>query len=185
MKKILTLLPILLCMQIAIADSSEDSVSKSPLSVYSGGISAGGFKSFTDDLNDVSSVFLKVSFLNMVYLNDKINLFFDIDWFIPGKNVGSDFGVNFLLATSKFKPLFGIGAGAHYFHRDKSDFGDNIGISGKVHIGFLLDVTETVAVSCRIPCHITGNTKIDGCIGFEAGLVFSNKYKKVKKLNYN
>jgi hypothetical protein len=172
-------------MQIAFADSSESGISKSPLSVYSGGISAGAVKSFTDDLNDVSSAFLKVSFLNLVYLNENINLFFDFDWFIPGNNFGSDFGVNFLFSTSKFIPLMGIGAGAHYFHREKGGFGDNIGLSGKIHIGFLLDVTETVAVSCRIPCHITGNANIDGCIGFEAGLIFSSRYKKVKKLNYN
>lgn len=166
------------------ADSSEDKPSLSPLYIYSGGITVGGFKSL-NELDELSEAYAKVALTNNFYLNDVVRLFIDIDAFLPDYNFGIDAGVNLYFINTKVKPFVGIGAGVHYFNRENEDFGNNVGLSGKTQFGLLIDVSETLAFKFQVPFHLVGNQKIDQCVGFEVGCIFSSRFKKIKKINYN
>ncbi len=176
---------ILFSLSIFSADSSEKNVHKSPLHIYSGGISIGAIKPINERLDRVSSQFVKISFNNMIYFKKQLHLIVDIDWFGPGKNFGGDFGINYFFLSSDFTPYMGAGIGAHYFHRkDKEiNFGDSFGPSIKTQVGLFFNITETFQMKIQIPYHVTINEFNDQCFGVE--ILFSGRYRNVNKLNYN
>ena len=163
--------------------NASDSTRTSPLNIYSGGIGVGAVKTLNEKLSKEHSSFLKVSFLNRIFFTDNLNLICDINWFIPGQNFGGDFGIHYNFTTSRFKPFFGIGAGTHYIERSNQSFGENIGLSGTIHGGFLLEVSETFHVELMVPYHLVGNKEIDHAVGFQIGFIFLDKYSKVRKLH--
>ena len=164
-------------------DPSERGVPTSPLTIYSAGLGAGAVVSINNELRRDSEQFLKVSFINTVHFRDHLGLFLDFNWFAPGLNFGADMGFDFLLTSSDFRPFIGVGVGAHYF--DKSDdFGENIGPSLTVHAGFVLDITDALQVRLRIPYHVVANEARDHAAGLEVGFLFSDRFRKVKKLDY-
>ena len=166
------------------ADPSEKGVPTSPLFIYSGGIGAGAIKSGNDELKAEQNMFLKLSILNNFYFREDMSMFLDVDWFLPGSNFGADFGFDFIPFQGNFRPFIGAGVGAHYF--DKSaKFGDNFGPSGTAHLGFIVDVTERVRIKVRVPFHIVGNETTDNGAGIDIGMMFSSKFRNVKKLNYD
>jgi len=183
MRKFLLALIIIVSGSLA-ADSSEKGVPTSPLVVYSGGIGAGSIFSLNDELSDESEQFLKLSFINSIHLQNNISMFLDLDWFIPGDNYGADLGFDFFLSQSAFRPLIGLGVGAHSFDKKGSDFGQTIGMSGTAHLGFLLDLTENMQIRVRVPYHFVANSTRDHAVGLDIGFLFSDKFRKVKKLNY-
>ncbi len=165
-------------------DSSEQGVYTSPLTTYGWGFGVGGVTALNKELEDYSKNFLKVSFLNNVYFKENVSLFFDANWFAPGLNFGGDVGVDYFLSNSDFRPFLGAGAGATYF--DKSDnFGDNFGPSATVHLGFLFDINESVQLRFRVPFTFVANEINDKFAGAEVNLIFTDKFKRVKKLEYN
>jgi hypothetical protein len=165
-------------------DPSEKGVTVSPLRIYSGGICAGAVQSLSKDLKEVHNSYLKLSFQNAMYVKENLGVFCDINWFLPGINPGADLGFDIFPITGSFRPFIGAGVGAQYFDRSKK-FGDNIGPSGTVHIGFGLDLTDRVQMRVRVPYHIVLNNKNDQAAGVEVGFLFSGRFKNVKKLNYN
>ncbi len=174
----------IICMNIVrAADRSEEGVPTSPLKIYSGGFSLGALMSLNDELQDVTRQFLRVSFVNTFTLKDRLALFLDADWYIPGVNVGADMGVDLLFLKGDFRPFAGIGAGAHYIDRDE-DFGGGFGPSLTLHTGFVLDISENVAVRMRLPYHFIYNEHRDHCAGIDFGFIFFSRFKNVKKLNY-
>lgn len=175
----------LLCLQMVNAGVSEKDIHRSPVNIYSGGITIGAFKSLSEELDDESSQYVKVSFNNLIYFRKQLHLFFDIDWFGLGNNYGGDFGFTYFFTNTDFRPYGGFGVGAHYFHRKGEDFGDNFGPSAKLQFGFLFDVAETFQIKMQVPYHIVANEYIDQGIGVEVGFMFSGRNRSVKKLNYN
>ncbi len=175
----------LLGLQVVFAGVSEKDIHKSPLNIYSGGVSIGAFKSLSEDLDEESSQFIKISFNNMIYFRKQLHLFFDLDWFGLGNNYGGDFGFAYFFNNSDFRPYGGFGLGAHYFHRKGGDFGDCFGPSAKVQFGFLFDVAETFQIKMQVPYHVVINEYIDQGIGVEVVFMFSGRNRSVKKLNYN
>ncbi|MDO5576322.1 MAG: hypothetical protein Q4F84_04530 [Fibrobacter sp.] len=175
----------LLCTSLAFSmDPSEEGVATSPLSRYSGGIGVGAMMARNNELQDVSEKFFRLTFMNSVYIRDHVSVFFDIDWFAPGPNVGAYLGADYVFTTTEFRPFLGIGGGANYF--DKYDeFGKNIGPTFTAHAGFNLDLFESVQVRARVPYIVTVNEDVDQMVGIEIGFMFSGKYKKIKKLDYN
>jgi hypothetical protein len=173
------------CLNIVYAtDDSERGVPSSPLTIWSAGIGAGGVVALNDELRAQSEQLLKLSFLNSIYITDRVNLFCDLDWFGPGSNFGADLGADFLLMDGRFRPFLGLGAGAHYFEKNGNNFGRNFGPSITAHIGFVLDVTERVHVQVRLPVYLVANTTRDQAAGVEIGMLFSRPYRYVKKLKY-
>lgn len=165
-------------------DSSEQGVYTSPLTTYGWGLGVGGVTALNKELEADSKNFLKVSFLNNVYFKENVSLFFDANWYAPGPNFGGDVGFDYFLSNSDFRPFLGAGVGATYF--DKTDnFGDNIGPSATVHLGFLFDINESVQLRIRVPFTYVANETNNKFAGAEVNLIFSDKYKRVKKLEYN
>lgn len=181
-----TLVLIMFCAGMVIAeDSSERNVSKTPLKILSSGLGIGSVLSINEELKNTSEQFLSVSFINSVYLKDHINLFIDASWFAPGPNFAANMGFDFFMTQSGFRPFVGLGAGVQYYEKSNYDAGENIGPSGTIHAGFLLDVTDRLQVRFRIPYYVAANHSRDHAAGFELGFLFSGRFKNVKKLNYN
>lgn len=166
------------------ADTSESGVPTSPLTIYSGGIGVGTIHSLNDTLKMETKTFLKLVFINDVYLVDNVHLFIDIDWLAPRANFGADVGLDYVFMTSRFRPFLGAGAGARYFDKKGYDFGDNIGPAGTLHAGFMADISKTVQMRFRVPFHVVLNRTSDCGIGLDIGVLFSKPYRQVKKLDY-
>ncbi|MFC1584636.1 hypothetical protein ACFL5V_03710 [Fibrobacterota bacterium] len=185
MIKYITLLISLVGLNAVLADDpSEKGVPTSPLTVYSGGIGGGAAFSLNDELSRESEQFFKLSFINSMRYKENLNLFMDVDWFIPGNNYGVDFGIDYLLSSSEFSPFLGMGVGAHYFDKEGADFGENVGASATVHLGFLLDLSDALQIRVRVPYHFTANDARDQAIGLDIGFLFSDRFRHIKKLNY-
>lgn len=166
------------------ADSSEKGVPTSPLTKYSGGIGVGAMMSRNNELQELSNKFFRLTFMNSVYLREHFGLFFDVDWFAPGPNFGAYLGFDYNLTTTDFRPFLGLGGGANYFDKT-SEFGKNIGPSFTAHAGFNLDLNENIQVRARVPYIVTVNENVDQAVGLEIGIMFSDRFRRVKKLDYN
>jgi hypothetical protein len=185
MKKMGCFLLLLAFVQTAFAaDPSEEGVPTSPLTVYCGGISGGAFFALNEELSEESEQFLRLSFINTILIKEKANLFIDVDWFAPGNNYGASLGFDFVLSRSQFQPLIGAGIGAHLFNKTGNEFGEDFGASATAHLGFLLDLTERVLIQVRAPFHIVFNADKDMGMGINIGFLFSDKFRRVGKLNY-
>ncbi|NLG18022.1 MAG: acyloxyacyl hydrolase [Fibrobacter sp.] len=185
MRRLIVTAAILIYAGVLFADDpSEKGIPTSPLTVYSGGIAAGAMIPLNTELQNHSKTFMKLSLINQIYYKDRIGLFLDFDWLAPGKNFGADLGFDFFLTNSDFRPFLGMGVGAHYFDKT-DDFGENLGPSATVHLGFVLDVTEQMQVRVRVPYMFVANETRDHSAGLEVGFLFSDRFRKVKKLNYN
>ncbi len=182
-KRILSVLFLLLITMTAAV--AQENVHRSPLQIYSGGVSVGALKSLNDELDLESSQFVKVSLNNLFYFRKQMSLSFDLDWFGPGPNFGADFGFNYFFSETDLRPFIGAGVGAHYFDREKVDFGESFGPSLKAQAGMLFELSETVQLKFQIPFHVVLNEFNDQGIGVEIGILFSGRHKSVQKLNYN
>jgi hypothetical protein len=185
MKKIIALAALIAMAQTTWAgDLSEKGVPTSPLTIYSGGFALGGVRSLNDELKAEQKQFLKISFVNTIYFREHTGVFFDLDWLVKGTNIGAELGFDYQPFIDAFRPFIGVGVGARYFDKTGS-FGDNIGPSGTVHVGFAVDLSETVQMRVRVPYYVVANETQDQAIGLDIGFVFSNRYRDIKKLNYN
>jgi hypothetical protein len=185
MKNLLLLVAFTVCTgTVTAADQSETGVPLSPLKIYSGGIGVGAVRSLNQELKETSSNFLRLSILNSFSIRDHLSLFFDVDWLLPGTNFGADLGLDAVFTRTDFRPFAGVGLGGHYIDRS-GDFGKNFGPSITAHAGCIIDLTESVAVRMRIPYHLILNKTNDHMVGLEFTFLFSSRFKKVQKLNYN
>jgi hypothetical protein len=174
----------LLSHSLLAADLSENKAFKSPLTTYSGGIGFGAVTAVNDELKDYSENFMKISFVNLIYFRDKVSFFGDLNWLAPGMNFGGDVGVDFFMTTSDIRPFVGAGIGAAYL--DKTDeFGDNFGISGTIHAGCMFDINDNLSIRFRVPLTGINNDSKDITVGADIGFIISDKFKRVRKLDYN
>jgi hypothetical protein len=164
--------------------SAEETVSGSRLKIYSGGFSLGGSKPVSDSLEAFAEGMGNLSFVNTFFFRENVSFFWDVNWFFPKANLGTDLGIDFVLLTGDVRPFIGAGAGVQYF--DKSEeFSDNIGPSAVIHAGVAFELTDAVDVKVFVPYHIVMNKTRDQTVGVQFALMFSNRFKKVKKLEYN
>jgi hypothetical protein len=164
--------------------AAEEPVSTSRLKIYSGGFSLGGSIAMTDSLQDFTRGMGNLSFVNTFYFRDHVSFFWDVNWFFPGPNLGTDLGIDFILLTGDVKPYIGFGAGVQYFDACK-EFSDNIGPDAVVHAGMSFELTNAVEAKVFVPYHIVLNKNRDQTIGVQFALMFSSRFKKVKALEYN
>lgn len=165
------------------ADMSEKGVPTSPLKIYSGGFGAGAVQPLTDGMEKVSGQFLKLSILNSFTITENVELFLDADWLLAGKNGGGTSGFDWMFLSSRVRPFAGIGAGGYHIDHG-GDFGDNFGISVTAHAGALIEATESMALRIRVPYYVILNDYRDHYVGLEFGMLFSSRFKNVRKLNY-
>ncbi|MBN1760418.1 MAG: hypothetical protein JW863_18970 [Chitinispirillaceae bacterium] len=166
------------------ADPSEAGVPLKPLKIYSGGIGIGAVRSLNEELKEASLHYLSIALPNTFSIRDHVALFLDAEWMLPGKNFGADLGVDAVLSRSDIRPFFGIGLGGRYIDRGH-DFGDDFGPSITAHGGCTIDLSDNVALRVRIPYHLILTETVGHTIGLECGLMFSSRFKKVRKLDYN
>jgi hypothetical protein len=169
---------------VSAQDSSEKSAEKTPLKIYSGGLGLGAAMSINEELKDESEQFVTLSFINSVCLRDHISLFFDLNWFAPGLNFASNVGFDFFMTRSGFRPFVGLGVGVQHFDKG-GPVGKDVGPSGTLHAGFLVDVTDRAQVRFRVPYYAVANHSRDHAAGFEVGVLFFGRFRNVKKLNFN
>jgi opacity protein-like surface antigen len=166
------------------ADPSEEGVPTSPLKIYSGGFAIGALMSLNEELREVSRQFFRLSMVNTFAVRDHLALFLDVDCFLPKGNVGADLGADAVFSRGDFRPFAGFGVGGHYIGRDEP-FGDSFGPSLTAHAGFTFDLSDNVAVRMRLPYHFIFTKRHDHAAGLDFGFIFSNRFKKVRKLDYN
>ncbi|MEO6094346.1 MAG: hypothetical protein ABIW76_01245 [Fibrobacteria bacterium] len=156
------------------------------LSPYSFGLGGGVISSLNDELSDRSPTFLKLTVTQSIQFQDHWVAGLDLDWMLPGQNWGGDLTLDYLLATGNFKPFIGAGGGFRYFDKLGSSFGNDIGASGTVHAGMLLDVLDELQLRIRVPFHVVANTAGDRGVGVDVAFLFSSPLRntKVKKLKY-
>jgi hypothetical protein len=163
---------------------AEETVSSSRLKIYSGGFSLGGSVPVSDSLKDFTKGMGNLSFANTFFFRENVSFFWDVNWFFPRPNFGTELGADFVLLTGDVRPYLGGGVGVHYF--DKSDeFSDNIGPSAVVHAGVAFELTNAVDVKVFVPYHIVMNKTRDQTVGVQFAFMFSNRFKKVNTLEYN
>lgn len=155
------------------------------LSPYSLGLGAGVISAVNDELSNRSAAFLKLSVIQSMQFTDHLAAGLDLDWMLPGQNWGGDLTLDYLMATGAIKPFVGIGGGIRYFDKT-GPFGDNIGASGTVHAGLILDVIDEMQLRIRVPYHVVANKAMDQGVGIDVGFLFSSPLRttKVKKLKY-
>jgi hypothetical protein len=156
------------------------------LAPYSLGLGAGVITALNPELEKVSPAFMKMSIIQSITFQDRWNMGLDIDWLIPGQNWGGELTVDYLMAQGAFQPFIGAGGGFRYFDKKGTSFGQDIGASGTVHVGMLLDVLDELQLRIRVPFHLVGNEAGDRGIGLDVGFLFSNHHRttKVRKLKY-
>jgi hypothetical protein len=156
------------------------------LSPYSLGVGAGVLSALNTELMDQSPAFLKLSVIQSINFAERWNMGLDLDWMLPGQNWGGELSVDYLLATGSFKPFLGAGGGFRYFDKTGSDFGHDLGASGTVHVGMMLDVLDEMQLRIRVPFHLVANDVRDMGIGVDVGVLFSSPLRntKVRKLKY-
>ena len=166
------------------ADPSEAGVPLKPLKIYSGGIGVGAVRSLNEELKEASLHFLRISVVNSFAIRDHLSLFLDADWQLPGSNAGADLGIDAVFSRSDIRPFAGIGLGGRYIDRS-SDFGSDFGPSITVHGGCTIDLADNVALRLRLPYHVIFTESTDHMVGLECAFLFSSRFKKVRKLEYN
>lgn len=162
-----------------------DTISAS-LSPYSLGLGAGVISSLNDELSARSAAFMKLSIIQSIQVTDHLSMGLDLDWMLPGQSWGGEISLDYLMATGPIKPFVGVGGGFRYFDKYGSDFGNDLGASGTVHAGMLLDVLDELQLRVRVPFHLVANTAGDQGVGVDVGFLFSSPLRttKVKKLKY-
>ncbi len=156
------------------------------LAPYSIGLGAGVVSALNSELKDESPAFMKMSIIQSITFADRWNMGLDIDWLLPGQNWAGELSLDYLLGKGSFQPFIGAGAGIRYFDKPSADFGNNIGASGTVHVGMLLDIMDELQLRIRVPYHIVANTAGDQGVGLDIGFLFSSPQRtsKVRKLKY-
>ncbi len=156
------------------------------LAPYSFGLGGGVLSSLNTELSDLSPTFLKLSVVQSINFQEHWIAGLDLDWMLPGQNWGGDLTLDYLLATGPFKPFIGGGGGFRYFDKKGSSFGNDIGASGTVHVGMILDVLDEMQLRIRVPYHVVANTAGDHGVGVDVAFLFSSPLRntKVKKLKY-
>lgn len=166
-------------------NNKADTVTGS-LSPYSFGLGAGVVTALNPELEDESPAFMKLSIIQSITFAERWNMGLDLDWLLPGQNWGGELSLDYLLATGSFQPFIGAGGGMRYFDKSSRDFGENIGVSGTVHAGMLLDVMDELQLRIRVPFHMIANRDGDRGVGLDVGFLFSSPHRntKVRKLKY-
>ncbi|MDB5048592.1 MAG: hypothetical protein JWO30_1663 [Fibrobacteres bacterium] len=156
------------------------------LSPYNFGLGAGVLSALNTELSDESPAFLKMSVIQSINFADRWNMGLDLDWMLPGQNWGGNLTLDYLLATGSFKPFLGAGGGFSYFDKSGADFGHNLGASGTVHVGMILDVLDELQLRIRVPFTVVTNDAFDKTVGLDVGFLFSSPHRKtkVRKLIY-
>jgi len=186
MKKTALLAAVLLMSHFVVAkDVSEEGVPTTPLKIYSGGIGVGAARSLNDELkDDIGKNQLTLTYSSMLTIRNNMGLFLDATLLLPENSYGADFGADFIFSESDFRPFAGFGVGGYVINHSEK-FSNDFGPSLTAHVGFTMDINESVAVRVRAPFRMVLNEYNDQMAGIDVTFLFSSKYKNVKKLNYN
>ena len=156
------------------------------LSPYAIGVGIGALMPISEELMDRDPAFLKLTLAQSLRFRDNIDLGMDLDWWLPGVNLGGSVNIDYLFGKGAFRPFIGAGVGMQYVDHPSYKFGDNFGIQGVGHVGMYFDVLDELQLRIRAPFHMVANLDMDQAAGLDIALLFSSPQRRtrVKKLQY-
>ena len=182
-----------LCLFSGIAKAENLNLQEKPettsvyLSPYAYGPGLGGLFALNDTLKAQSKAFMKLSFSQNWRLQEHLDLGLDLDWWLPGSNLGGLLNVNYVFGGEGFRPF--IGAGLGFMHIDNPSYnswGNGFGIAGEAILGAFIDLSDNTHLRIRVPFEIVGDSQMDRIAGLDIAVLFSlpTYGTKVKKLKY-
>jgi len=155
-----------------------------PLSVYSWGIGARFLLVHMEGNRELRHL-SGVSFKNVLYLNQRNNLFFDAHFLFPGIVAGADIGVDYLFETreKRHSVFIGAGVGAYYLDTSNTKLTRRIGAALTVHAGYCVDLSGRMQLCFMAPYTVVASPGVHHFLGLEIGCIFSGPYKDVKVLH--
>ncbi|HAO99992.1 MAG TPA: hypothetical protein DCQ83_08120 [Fibrobacteres bacterium] len=181
------------CLFSRIANAEDLNLSEKPettsvyLTPYAIGPGIGAQFALNQELKDQSQAFLKFSLSQSWRFKEHWDFGLDLDWSVPGTNVGGLLNLNYVFGENGFRPFVGLGAGIGYVDDPLyTKFGQRLGIAGMGYAGMYIDVTDNAHLRLRVPVEVVGNSKMDRSVGLDIAVLFSlPPYStKVKKLKY-
>jgi hypothetical protein len=156
------------------------------LSPYALGLGVGVLMPVNEELMDRDPAFLKLSIAQSLRFHEHIELGMDLDWWLPGTNLGGSVNIDYVLGKGAFRPFIGAGVGLQYVDHPSYKFGDNFGAQGTAHVGMLFDVLDELQLRIRVPFHFVANLDMDRAAGLDIALLFSSPQRttRVRKLKY-
>ncbi len=155
------------------------------LSPYSLGFGIGALGAVNHDLSDRSNMFLKLAIAQTIRFQEHWDVGMDLEWWLPGINLGGTMNLDYIFGTGSFKPFVGLGVGMQYID-GYNRFGEGFGIEGTGHLGMYLDVLDNMQLRIRAPLQMVANKNFDHAAGLDIALLFSSPQRntRVKKLKY-
>ena len=157
------------------------------LTPYAVGPAIGALFAINSELMKQSDVFLKLSLAQTWRFQEHWDMGLDLEWWLPGSNLGGLLNVNYVFGQNGFRPFVGVGVGMQYVDNPSyPKFGKGFGVEGAVMAGTYIDVTDNMHLRIRVPFQIVADSKQDRGAGLDVALLFSlpTYSTKVKKLKY-
>ncbi len=156
------------------------------ISPYCLGLGIGAMAAVNPELQSNSDMFLKLSVAQAFRVQDNFELGMDLDWWLPGINLGGTVNVDYLMGKGGFHPFVGMGVGMQYLDHPTYKFGDNFGIQGTAHVGLYIEIMDEMQMRIRVPFNLVANKDMDRAAGLDIALLFSSPHRntRVKKLKY-
>jgi len=179
------------CLALGMARAENLNLNETPettsvaLSPYSLGGGLGVLGAVTPELSDESNAFLKITIAQTVRFQDHWDVGMDLDWWLPGNNLGGTINLDYVFNKGPFRPFIGAGVGMQnigYYAK----FGQGFGGQGTAHAGIYFDIMDELQLRVRVPYHFVANANMDQAAGLDIALLFSSPHRntKVKKLKY-
>jgi hypothetical protein len=157
------------------------------LTPYAVGPGVGTLFAINSALKNQSDAFLKLTLAQTWRFQEHWDMGLDMDWWVPGANLGGLLNLNYVFGGNGFRPFVGLGAGLQYvddpvYH----NFGKRLGVEGGAMVGMYMDVTDDTHLRLRVPLQVVGNSQMDRAAGLDVALLFSLPpyAKAVKQLKY-
>lgn len=179
------------CLGLGLARGENLNLNETPettsvaLSPYCLGGGLGVLGAVTSDLSNNSNAYLKLTIAQSFRIQDHWDVGLDLDWWLPGNNLGGTVNLDYVFGSGPFRPFIGAGVGMQnidYYNK----FGQGFGGEGTAHAGIYFDIMDELQLRVRVPYHFVANANLDQATGLDIALLFSSPHRNthVKKLKY-
>jgi hypothetical protein len=163
------------------APKPADTPATRPLSMYTGGIGIGAIGTVGKVL-EIPKVSIMLKSANILYVNDRCNVFIDVMYLTGGLNGGVILGTDVLTGPGTRRLYAGFGAGVFYFEKSSTD---PLIPALAAHGGFLADLSGRMQMAIQVPYTVfIDRAVVSHCLGLEVKLLFAGKYRNIKVLMY-
>ncbi|MBN1128816.1 MAG: caspase family protein [Chitinispirillaceae bacterium] len=150
-----------------------------PLSTYSWGVGSGALVPVGAKAPDEATQAI-FAFSNLLYVNNRCNLFLDVIGLTGGLNGGALAGADLLTLPEKWRAYAGIGGGLFHFEKETG-----IVPALTAHAGFVVDAGQQLQIAIQTPYLVSfGNGGIEHRLGLELKVLATGRYRNIKALEY-